>query len=91
MARVAHQHLDAPPESQSVTDYDRVHFKLYLRLLNASANNTNWREVVAVLFGIDPDQEPQRARKIYDEHLARARWMTTIGYRQLVQSPSKMD
>ncbi|MCP4385831.1 MAG: DUF2285 domain-containing protein [Hyphomicrobiales bacterium] len=77
-------YLDKPPNCQSVTEYDRGHFKLYLQLLHAAADDADWREVVTMLFGINPDQEPQRARKIYDQHLARARWMTTTGYRQLL-------
>ena len=41
-------------------------------------------EAVEVLFGIDPVREPDRARRVYDSHLARARWMTQSGYRQLL-------
>ena len=35
------------------------------------------------ILGIDPDNEPERARKAVDSHLARARWMTEVGYRHL--------
>jgi hypothetical protein len=38
-----------------------------------------------VLFGIDPDREPGRARHVHDSHLARARWMTHTGYRHLLR------
>ncbi|HHX91732.1 MAG TPA: DUF2285 domain-containing protein, partial [Paracoccus sp.] len=44
-----------------------------------------------VLFGIDPVQEPERARQVHDSHLARARWMTQSGYRQLLQRPANRD
>lgn len=76
--------LDELPESSTLTDYDRTHMKLYLRLLDAATDGADWREVVSVLFGIDPAREPERARRIHDSHLARARWMTTDGYRLLV-------
>jgi hypothetical protein len=76
--------LDQPPESPALTSYDRAHMKLYLRLLDADADGADWREAVPILFGIDPDQEPERARLIHNTHLARARWMTERGYRQLV-------
>ncbi|RVC21445.1 DUF2285 domain-containing protein, partial [Mesorhizobium sp. M7A.F.Ca.AU.002.02.1.1] len=33
---------------------------------------------------IDPEQEPERAFKSWETHLARARWMTTSGYRYLL-------
>ena len=36
-------------------------------------------------FGIDPDREPERAQRVHHSHLARARWMTEHGYRQLVR------
>ena len=76
--------LDQPPESPALTNYDRAHMKLYLRLLDADADGADWREAVPILFGIDPDREPERARLIHNTHLARARWMTERGYRQLV-------
>lgn len=76
---------DQPPESPALTSYDRAHMKLYMRLLDADADGADWREAVTVLFGIDPDHEPERARIIHHTHLARARWMTEHGYRQLVR------
>ena len=75
--------LDQPPESATLTDYDRVHMKLYLRLLDAATDGAAWQEAVSILFGIDPEQNPERARHIHDSHLARARWMTEHGYRLL--------
>lgn len=75
--------LDQPPESATLTDYDRTHMKLYLRLLDAATDGAAWQEAVSILFGIDPEQNPERARHIHDSHLARARWMTEHGYRLL--------
>ena len=75
--------LDQPPESATLTDYDRAHMKLYLRLLDAATDGAPWQEAVSVLFGLDPDLDPERARRIHDSHLARARWMTEHGYRVL--------
>lgn len=77
--------LDEPPESAALTDYDREQQKLYLRLLDAAAEGADWREVVKVLFGLDPDREPERAHRVYERHLARARWMTTEGYPLLLK------
>ena len=34
---------------------------------------------------LDPEREPDRARRAFDSHLARARWMTRYGYRLLLQ------
>ncbi|WP_027164751.1 DUF2285 domain-containing protein [Mesorhizobium sp. WSM3224] len=73
------------PTGDELTDYDRNHIKLYMRLFDADADGADWREVVKVLFGIDPAKEPQRARHVHDTHLARARWMTRTGYRHLLR------
>ena len=82
--------LDAPvadeaPTAASLTDYDRLHLITYLRLLDAAEVAADWREVARLVLGIDPDGEPERARRAYDTHLARARWMTEAGYRDLLR------
>ncbi|MEH3046669.1 DNA -binding domain-containing protein [Sphingomonas adhaesiva] len=77
--------LDDPPVGDQLTDYDREHMVLYLRLLDAARDGADWREAVQVLFGLDPTAEPQRCRHMHDTHLARARWMTEQGYRHLVR------
>ncbi len=78
---------DSPPESDQVTAYDERHFVTYLRLLDASAESADWREAVQIVFGLDPTQEPERARLVHDSHLARARWMTEKGFRHLLRAP----
>lgn len=75
---------DCPPQEQRVTAYDERHFVTYLRLLEAARERADWREVVNVVFGLDPDREPARAQKVHETHLARARWMTQSGYRHLL-------
>jgi hypothetical protein len=76
--------LDEPPESSVLTDYDRGHMKHYMRVLDAATDGADWREAVAVIFGLDPNAEPDRARRVHDSHLSRARWMTERGYLQLL-------
>lgn len=75
---------DQAPDGDTLTAYDRAHFKLYIRLLDAEAAGADWREAVEILFGIDPALDPERARGVHDSHLARAHWMTRHGYRQLL-------
>lgn len=77
--------LDEPPGGASLTDYDIKHLKLYVRLLDADAERADWCEVVTILFGIDPSDDPERARHIHECHLLRARWMTEHGYRDLLR------
>ena len=76
---------DRPPESAQLTAYDERHFAIYLRLLDADEEGADWREAVRIIFGVDPDREPERARIVHDSHLARARWMTQAGYRSLLR------
>ena len=86
------QFLDAPPQSEGLTDYDREHMKLYLRLLDAARDGADWREAVRILFGVDPNAEPARYQRMHDTHLARAHWMSETGYRLLAnekQPPAK--
>ncbi len=77
--------LNSPPDSAELTDYDRAHMKEYMRVLDAATDGADWREAVSVIFGIDPAAEPERAQRVHDSHLARARWMTEHGYRQLLR------
>jgi hypothetical protein len=76
--------LDDPPLDDNVTDYDRQHVSLYLRLLDAEAQHANWRDVVKVVFGLDPASHYSRARHVYDGHLARARFLAASGHRDLL-------
>ena len=77
---------DSAPVEQYLTEYDRTHIKLYMRLLDAEADGADWREAVEILFGIDPALEPEWARQVHDSHLRRAHWMTHTGYRHLLTS-----
>ena len=77
---------DHPPAGDRITAYDERHFTTYLRLLDATNEAADWREVATILFGLDTAAEPDRARLVYDSHLERARWMTTQGYRHLLEN-----
>ena len=54
MGHTASKFLDEPPDSETLTTYDREHIKLYMRLLDAERDGADWREAVRVLFGFDP-------------------------------------
>ena len=75
---------DRPPERPHLTGYDEAHLDDYLRLLDADSRGTDWRAAVRAIFGIDAEREPDRARLVHRSHLARARWMTEIGYAYLL-------
>ena len=76
---------DSPPQTERLNAYDERHLATYLRLLMAEEEGADWREVVWLLFGVDPNAEPQRAKMVHESHLARARWMTKTGYQHLLQ------
>ncbi|WP_038378297.1 DNA -binding domain-containing protein [Bradyrhizobium elkanii] len=76
---------DQPPLTDRVNAYDEQHLAIYLRLLMAEEEGADWREVVQVIFSLDPAREPDRAKIVHDSHLARARWMTEAGYRYLLE------
>ncbi|PWJ76315.1 uncharacterized protein DUF2285 [Pseudaminobacter salicylatoxidans] len=81
--------VDEPPSGDTLTSYDREHMKLYMRLLDAERDGADWREAVRILFGLDPERDPERCRLIHDSHLARAHWMTEGGYRELVRESQR--
>jgi hypothetical protein len=76
---------DTAPSAGVLTSYDEQHLVTYLRLLDADAEGADWREVALIVLHIDPAREPGRARRAWDSHLARARWMTENGYRHLLR------
>ncbi|GLH77069.1 hypothetical protein SSBR45G_19770 [Bradyrhizobium sp. SSBR45G] len=78
---------DTAPTDPILTPYDEEHLVTYLRLLDAEADNADWEEVAQVVLHIDPSREPERARRAYDTHLARAKWMSEEGYNHLLRGP----
>lgn len=79
---------DVSPDVQAITPYDEAHLTDYLRLLDADADEADWREAVAAIFELDPDLDPARAERMHASHLARARWMTEVGYAHLLARES---
>ena len=76
---------DIAPTDHTLTAYDQQHLVTYLRLLDADAEDADWREVAKIVLHIDPVREPERAKRAFDTHLARAKWMTEHGYRHLLR------
>jgi Uncharacterized conserved protein (DUF2285) len=79
---------DKAPSDEILTPYDNDHLVTYLRLLDAEAEGANWSEVARIVLGMDPEQEPERARSAWESHLNRAQWMTTHGYTHLLRRGS---
>ncbi|TIO80407.1 MAG: hypothetical protein E5X74_32995 [Mesorhizobium sp.] len=71
------------PELAKVTPYDVAHFPTYAVLLMSEAKGVDWRKVAQAILNIDPERQPERARRAWASHLARARWLATSGCGQL--------
>jgi hypothetical protein len=76
---------DEAPSASALTGYDEQNLVTYLRLLDAEEDGADWTEVARIVLRLDPDREPQRARRAWETHLARARWMSEHGYRHLLR------
>jgi hypothetical protein len=73
------------PTASELTDYDRAHVVTYLRLLDAEEAHANPEEVMRLVLRIDPKKDADRARRAYETHLARAHWMTKVGYHHILR------
>jgi hypothetical protein len=76
---------DLAPDEPALTAYDEQHAVTYVRLLDAEADNADWREVARIVLQIDPGLDPDGARRTFESHLVRAKWMARHGYRHLLR------
>jgi hypothetical protein len=76
---------DTAPTDAILTGYDEQHVVTYVRLLDAAREEADWREVARLVLHIDPAREAARARRAWETHLARARWMTESGFKYLLR------
>ena len=76
---------DDVPWSETITAYDEGHLLVYLRLLKMTKADVSESIICREVLAIDPEREPDRARRAFDSHLKRARWMTERGFRELLK------
>jgi hypothetical protein len=76
---------DLAPAENDLTPYDEEHLITYLRLLDADTEGADWQEVARIVLHIDPAQEFERAHRAWESHLARAKWMSNNGYKDLLR------
>ena len=82
--------VDDAPSTLDLTDYDRAHRSTYLRLLDAAADGTPWEEVARALLAVEPNRDAERARQRYDSHFARAHWIASQGFWDLLNDGSPL-
>ena len=63
---------EVPWSDDRLTEYDLQHYETYLRFLDPDNESQSWDDMARRILGIDPDNEPERARKAVESHLARA-------------------
>jgi hypothetical protein len=78
--------FEPPTDAATLTDLDRAYATLYVRLLDAEAAGVEWTTAAHQILNLDPTDDFDRAKSIFDRFLARARWMTTVGYALLLKS-----
>jgi Uncharacterized conserved protein (DUF2285) len=77
--------VDTAASDSVLTTYDEEHLITYLRLLDADAEGADWRDVARIVLHLDPEHESDRARRAFESHLSRAKWMTEHGYQHLLR------
>lgn len=82
---------DEPPLSDTLTPYDELHLIHYIILLDADRDGIPWQDAAREALHLDPEVEPGRAWRAYETHLARAKWMTQVGYRHLLTTGPYRD
>src|SRR5437660_10727661 len=58
---------------------------LHFRSTSPAREASDWRDVSRIVLHIDPDHEAERACRAFDSHLSRAKWVSRVGYRQLLR------
>ena len=72
------------PWENTLTSYDQRHLFIYANLLETEADGGDWDEAALLVLRIDPIREPARARRVWENHIARARWLAEHGYGDLL-------
>ncbi|MDZ4841634.1 MAG: DUF2285 domain-containing protein [Hyphomicrobium aestuarii] len=78
--------LEPPPDAATLTDVDRLYATLYLRLLDADAAGVEWKTASRQILHLDPTDNDDHAKRVFDRFLARAKWMTQVGYALLLKT-----
>lgn len=67
------------PTGDTLTRYDRAHYLLYGRLLDADTDDSDWQITALTILGCDVSNDPEGAKLCFDSHLLRARWLIDSG------------
>ncbi len=76
---------DEAPRGNAVTPYDERHYVTYLRLLDADRDGADWKDVARIVLHRDPVADETRNRRCWESHLARAKWLSSAGYKRILE------
>ena len=76
---------DIAPTGDAITAYDERHFVTYLRLLDAKAEDADWKEVARIVLHRDPVAEESRTHRCWHSHLKRAQWLSQQGFKRILE------
>ena len=65
--------------SGHITTYDKQNLPIYAEMLDAESAGMGWAEGARTILGLDLTQDATSARRCWDSHLARARWIVGDG------------
>lgn len=78
--------IEPPTDSPTLTEFDRLYATIYLRLLDADAAGVDWKTASSQILNLNPADDCDHAKSVFDRFLVRARWMTEVGYEALLKS-----
>ena len=79
-----------PPEnSPTLTQRDHDYAVLYLQILDAAKAGVSWQVVARDVLKLGTASDTVAARGVYDQFFARAKWMTEVGYKFLINADLK--
>lgn len=73
------------PTGDTLTPYDRAHYLLYGRLLDADIDGSDWQITALNILECDVSNDPEGAKLCFDSHLLRARWLVETGLDLLLE------
>lgn len=83
MGNIATINLELAPAASAVTDEDRRLFPIYIQILDLDSAGKCWKETSRKLLAIDPDENAEIAKNLYESYLVRAKWMCETGVKTI--------
>lgn len=83
MGDIAPINMEFAPTASTVTAKDRQLFPIYIQLLDLDAAGKCWKETTRKLLAVDPNEDAEMAKKLYNSYLTRAKWICEAGIKTI--------